>query len=155
MLAVSLVAASSASGQVTILIDNGDAPGVGFNDATPVAPVGGNTGTTLGQQRLNAFQFAANIWGATLNSGVPITIRANWASLSCTSTTAVLGQANSFATKRNFPNAPFTNTLYTDALANALAGTDLDPNNPEITAQFNSNLGNPGCLDGTHFYLGL
>ena len=79
MLAVSLVAASSASGQATILIDNGDAPGVGFNDATPVAPVGGNNGTTLGQQRLNAFQFAANIWGATLTSGPTITVRAHWA----------------------------------------------------------------------------
>src|SRR5256885_13029941 len=85
--------ASSAFGAATIVIQNGDAAGVGFNDTTPVAPVGFNTGTTLGQQRLNAFQFAANIWGATLNSSAPITIRADWQALSCSTNSAVLGSA--------------------------------------------------------------
>ena len=66
---------SSAFGAATIVIQNNDAAGVGFNDPTPVAPIGGNPGTTLGQQRLNAFQFAANIWGATLNSSSPITVK--------------------------------------------------------------------------------
>ena len=28
-----------------------DGPAVGFNDPTPAAPVGGNTGTTIGSQR--------------------------------------------------------------------------------------------------------
>lgn len=60
---VVLSLSSSAFGAATIVIQNGDAAGVGFNDTTAVAPIGGNTGTTLGQQRLNAFQFAANIWG--------------------------------------------------------------------------------------------
>ena len=48
------------------------------------------------------------------------------------------------------------------ALANKLAGTDLvtavdDPAGlgAEIAANFNSNLGNPGCLTGVPFYLGL
>src|SRR6185436_6285672 len=85
--------APSAFGAATIVIQNNDAAGVGFNDPTPVAPVGGNPGTTLGQQRLNAFQFAANIWGATLNSNATITVKADWVSLSCTQTTAVLGSA--------------------------------------------------------------
>ena len=35
----------------TIVVDNLDLPGEGFNDPTPAVPVGGNTGTTLGQQR--------------------------------------------------------------------------------------------------------
>src|SRR5262249_1199907 len=47
----------------TIVVVNADGPGEGFNDATPVAPVGGNTATTLGGQRLNVFQYAADIWG--------------------------------------------------------------------------------------------
>jgi len=64
----------SSSAAATITVQNNDAAGVGFNDPTPVAPVGNNFGTTLGQQRMNAFQFAANIWAATLNSGPPITI---------------------------------------------------------------------------------
>ena len=74
----------------TIVIVNNNAAGVGFNDTTPVAPVGGNTGTTLGQQRLIAFQAAASIWGATLDSNVTIVIRSQFTALTCTATTATL-----------------------------------------------------------------
>jgi hypothetical protein len=155
--ALFVFAASShdAHGAATIIIQNADSANTGFNDQTPAAPVGGNTGTTLGQQRLNAFQFAANIWGATINSSVPITIRASWAALPCDATTATLGQATSVGMFRDFPNAPVPNTWYTGALANALSGTDLAPGSAEISAQFNSNLGNASCLDGSGFYLGL
>jgi len=154
MLAVSLVAASSASGQSTIVILNNDAAGVGFNDPTPVSPVGGNTGTTLGEQRLNAFQFAASIWGQTLNSGPTITIRASWEPLGCTATTATLGSAGTTSLRQNFPNAPFANTWFPAALANALAGNDSSVN-PEIGARFNINIGTSGCLQNKSWYLGL
>ena len=91
-LVVGLIASSTAFGSATIVIENGDPVGVGFNDTTPVAPVGGNSGTTLGQQRLNAFQFAASIWGATLTSGPTITIHATWEALSgCTASAGPLG----------------------------------------------------------------
>ncbi|MBV9927081.1 MAG: hypothetical protein JOZ96_18830 [Acidobacteria bacterium] len=153
--AVAVAAARDARAAATIVIQNNDAAGVGFNDPTPAAPVGGNNGTTVGEQRRNAFQFAANLWGATIRSDVPITIAASWASLPCTSTTATLGSAGSQGIFRDFTGAPVAGTWYSAALANALAGRDLNPSQPEITAQFNSNLGNPGCLDGTHFYLGL
>src|SRR5664279_3559351 len=48
---VAAVAFSSlqANAAATLVIVNNDAPNVGFNDPTPVAPVGGNSGTTLGQ----------------------------------------------------------------------------------------------------------
>jgi hypothetical protein len=153
-----MAASHNAFGAATIVIQNNDASNVGFNDPTPVSPVGNNTGTTLGQQRLNAFQFAANIWGATINSSVPITISAKWTALSCTSTGATLGSTSAASIWSGFPNAPFANTWYPAALANALSGSNLDttnPNNPQINTQFNVNLGNTGCLDGTHFYLGL
>src|SRR5712691_6915599 len=88
---VILVVSSSAFGAATIVIQNNDPAGTGFNDPTPVAPVGGNPGTTLGQQRLNAFQLAANIWGATLVSNTTITVGADWQPLSCSSSSAVLG----------------------------------------------------------------
>ena len=153
-LAVIVAASTDAFGAATIVILNNDSAGVGFNDTTPVNPVGNNSGTTLGQQRLNAFQFAANLWGATLNSNVTITIRASWAPLTCTSTTATLGSAGTVSIFRNFPNAPVQDTWYSAALAHALSGQDLSAS-PEINARFNSNLGNTGCLDGTHFYLGL
>jgi hypothetical protein len=151
-----MVAFSSATfAAATIVIQNNDATGVGFNDPTPVAPVGGNPGTTLGQQRLNAFQFAANIWGATLTSNATITVKADWQALSCTTSTAVLGSAGAASIWRDFSGAPFNNTWYSAALANALTGVDLDTGEQEINAHFNINLGNPGCLDGLLFYLGL
>src|SRR5436309_222932 len=73
----------AARAAVTIVIQNTAAPGVGFNDPTLAVPVGGNPGTTLGQQRLNVFQGAANIWGANLNAVPTIVIDAAWAALSC------------------------------------------------------------------------
>ncbi len=150
-----LLYASTSFGAATIVIQNNDPAGVGFNDATATAPVGGNPGTTLGEQRLNAFQAAANIWGATLTSNQTITIAATWEALSCSSNSAVLGSAGSIALFRNFPNAPFTDFWYGGALANKLAGSDLDTTSADIRARFNVNLGNTGCLDGVHFYLGL
>jgi hypothetical protein len=139
----------------TIVINNVNAAGVGFNDPTPAAPVGGNPGVTIGQQRLNAFTYAANIWGACLQSAVTIVIRAQMTPLTCTPTGAVLGSAGTTEVFRDFAGAPLPGTWYPKALANALFGTDLDAANPDISANFNSNLGNPGCLTGTFFYYGL
>jgi len=157
LLAAAVVALSStqAYAAATIVILNGDAPGVGFNDTTPVAPVGGNPGTTLGQQRLNAFQYAANIWGATLVSTTTITVRATWEPLTCSANSAVLGSAGSNGIWRDFSGATFPGTWYSSALANALTGVDLNVPSHEINARFNVNLGNPDCLTGSPFYLGL
>src|SRR5256885_12010971 len=133
---------SASARAATIVIQNADVgTGKGFDDATPMSPVGNNTGTTLGQQRLNVFQFAANIWGATLNSSVTITIRANWTSLGCPSNEPVpLGQAGTVGLFGNFPNAPQLNTWHSGAQANALSGKDLNTNQPDITATFNSDI---------------
>jgi hypothetical protein len=146
--------ASASFAAATIVILNNDPAGVGFNDATPVAPVGGNTGITVGQQRLLAFQSAASKWGATLNSTVTITIKAQWTALTCTATTAVLGSAGAVSIYRDFAGAPFSATWYGEALADHITGIDEDVK-PEINANFNINLGNAGCLTGTPFYLGL
>lgn len=151
---VVLFMSSSAFGAATIVILNNDAAGVGFNDTTPVAPVGGNNGTTLGQQRLIAFQAAADIWGLTLISAPTITIRAQWTALSCDANSAVLGSAGTINIFSDFPGAPFSGTWYGGALANKLNGADLN-GNPEINANFNINLGNSNCLAGSPFYLGL
>src|ERR1043166_6778466 len=149
--AFAFASAHSATAATSVILNN-DSAGVGFNDPTPVSPVRNNTGTTLGQQRLNAFQFAANIWGATLNSSVTITIRANWASLGCSASSGTLGAAGTVSLFSNFQNAPQANTWYPGALANALAGSDQNPNSPEIKAQFNTDLGQSTCLGGTPFY---
>ena len=51
--ALAMLCSAGSWAAATITIVNGDPAGVGFNDPTPVAPVGGNTGTTLGAQRLS------------------------------------------------------------------------------------------------------
>ncbi len=144
-----------AHGAATITIINGDPAGVGFNDPTIVAPVGGNPGTTLGAQRLNAFQAAANKWGATLTSSVAISVLSTFEALTCTATGAVLGSAGATEVFRDFTGVAFTGTWYPFALANKLTGTNIDPANAQIRARFNINLGQPGCLTGIFFYLGL
>jgi hypothetical protein len=156
-LALALSAWGSAQAAATITIINTNAPGVGFNDPTPAAPVGGNSGTTLGQQRLIAFQRAADIWGATLTSSVPIRIDAAFIPLDCTANGAVLGAAGAVEIFSDFPNAPRANTWYPGALASKIAGADVTtPDMPHIQARFNSRLGLfPDCLPGTGFYLGL
>lgn len=152
-LAVLLSPATWAAATITIV--NGDPAGVGFNDPRPATPVGGNTGTTLGAQRLNVFQAAASIWGATLDSSVPIRVLATWEALPCSDTGAVLGSAGALQVFANFTGAPQTNAWYGEAETNKLLGIDADPDLPEIRARFNVNLGEPGCLSGSPFYLGL
>ncbi|MEO8370074.1 MAG: hypothetical protein ABI806_12815 [Candidatus Solibacter sp.] len=134
---------------------NGDPAGVGFNDATIVAPVGGNAGTMLGQQRLIAFQAAANTWGATLTAVPIIRVQATWEALTCTATGAVLGSAGALEIFRDFTGAPLAGHWYGKALTAKLFGADPDPATPDIRARFNVNLGNAGCLTGIFFYLGL
>lgn len=147
--------AATANAAATIVIVNGDPAGVGFNDPTAAAPVGGNPGTTLGQQRLNAFQAAANKWGATLTSAATIRILSTFEPLTCTSTGAVLGSAGATEVFRDFPGAPIASTWYSKAETGRLFGSDPDPATADIRARFNVSLGNTGCLDGVFWYLGL
>jgi len=141
-LVVALSAGVVSAGPAQLVIVNINAPGVGFNDPTPAAPVGGNTGTTLGEQRLIAFQYAASIWSARLDSSVPIRIRAQFTPLGA----GVLGSAGPVQVFRDFPNAPLAGTWYHVALANKLAGVDLSPASDDINANFSTNF---------NFYLGL
>ena len=122
---VSATACSAAFAAATLVIINNDAAGEGFNDPTAVAPVGSNTGTTLGQQRLNAFSYAANIWGAKLDSPQTINILANFDPLTCTATGAVLGSAGPRFIYSDFPGAILPGTWYHSALADKLANDDL------------------------------
>src|SRR5690349_23105160 len=91
---------AAASAHITVV--NVDGPNEGFNDPTPAAPVGGNPGTTVGQQRLIAFQYAADVWGSILDSSVPIYIQSAFDPLPCTETSAVLGSAGTIQAWGNF-----------------------------------------------------
>lgn len=153
LLSLGLAISSAVPAAATIAIVNLDGPGEGFNDPTPATPVGGNPGTTIGQQRLFVFQRAAELWSARLGSPVPIQVGANFDPLLCTPTQAILGRAGPVAVERDFPNAPRAATWYAIAQANALAGQDLAPDSFELTATFNSQVGSPGC--GFRWYYGV
>jgi len=151
-----LLLAAGPGGAVNFTIANGDGAGEGFNDPTPIAPVTGNAGTTVGQQRLNVFMAAAAYWSNRLSSTVTITVQARMDPLFCSPTVGILGAAGAADFFANFPNAPRLNTWYPSALANAFAGSDLDPTSPEIVAQFNSRVGtDPSCLTGFNWYYGI
>ncbi len=150
-----LVLAAGPAGAATITIVNNDSAGEGFNDPSPADPVGGNTGTTLGEQRLILFEAAADQWGALVESDVEILVSAQFNPMTCDAGGAILGSCGSTYILRDFPNAPFANTWYSAATANALAGSDQD-GRTDITAQFSSTVDDdPDCLGGHGWYYGL
>jgi len=128
-LVVVVTLSSTAFAQAKVKIVNGDGPGEGFNDPTPAAPVAGNKGKTVGEQRQIAFQYAANIWGANLPAIGDFQIRvfSRFNPLTCTATSAVLGSAGAITVFSDFPGATFPATWYGSALSNKLAGFDLFP----------------------------
>jgi hypothetical protein len=140
---------------VTISIINADAAGTGLNDPTPASPVGGNPGTTIGQQRLNAFKEAARIWGQILPGNVEIRDEVSFLPLDCSSTSAVLEQAGPTYVEADFANAPLAGTWYVVAEANQFAGQELEPGESHMITNVNSQLGQAGCLDGWSFYYGF
>lgn len=158
-LAMLALAAHQANAQqiaTDIVIVNNDGPGEGLNDPTPAAPVGGNTGRTLGEQRLVVFEAAARVWESVLVSAVPIEVSAQFDELFCTAETAVLGSAGPNSAFSDFPGARLANTIYVGAQANQQAGVDLDPEDPDLRARFNSLIGtDPDCLGGASFHLGI
>jgi len=86
---------------------------------------------------------------------------ANFDPLDCTATGAVLGSAGSSFVFRNFgsvglaPGPVGANLWHPSALADKRAGVELNPGERDMRARFNVNLGNPGCLTGIGWYLGL
>lgn len=155
LLALALAGGLAQAANITIV--NGNLPGEGFNDPTPVAPVGGNMGTTLGQQRLIAFSHAANIWGASLNSAADIRILASFLPMPCSANSAVLAAAGTTYIFAEFANSPHWESWYPAALASKIVGADLlEPDEQHIEANFNSRLGLASdCLPGSPYYLGL
>ncbi len=150
-----LAGALPASAADVVLV-NLDPPGTGLNDPTPATPVGGNPGTTLGEQRTNVYLLAAQIWGDTLDSNVPIFVGATFQPLPCSPTGGVLGAAGPTYVFNNFPNAGFADTWYVSAEADALADAQL-VNDIDIISFFNSDIddNDPACLTGRTWYYGF
>jgi len=89
-----------------------------------------------------AFQYAVDIWSGLITSDVPIIINATWEDLPGNA----LGSAGANGLYYNFGGAPANNVLYPSPLADKLAGSDLEPGEADISANFDS---------GTNWYYGL
>lgn len=168
-LALTLLLATNSFGGAVIIINNVDDPGLGLNDPTPVAPVGGNPGTTLGAQRLNVLQRGADIWAATKNLTVDVILQATFQDRGftpCTPTSGVLGAAGTINIFSDFPGQIWRATWYHGALTNRQVGVDVTPGPPdpgflvppfndEIVVFLNPNLDTASCLTGIPWYYGF
>lgn len=146
-------AASAEAAPITIV--NLDKEGVGFNDPTPALPIGGNLGVTIGQQRLQAFERAAEIWGRSIVGDQEIRIGASFRALSCTTYTGVVGAAGATSAYKDFLGARKADTWYPAALADHLAGQDLFEDEPDVIAYFNSRIGESDCMYNSGWYYGF
>lgn len=159
----SAFAAPAAAGDIRVVnLDLGTKQGL--DDPTPALPVGDNPGTTRGQQALIVFQFAADLWGAALQSKVPVINTATFTPLACEASSGVLGSSGTnevFSFNAPAPAGAQPAVWYHSALADALAGSDASTENgspvdtPDIISRFNSKLGSPGCLETSGWYFGL
>ena len=128
----------------TITIINNDGPNEGLNDPTPMTPIDGNDGTTLGEQRMIVLQFAADFLETIINSNIEIKIEASFDPL----TPGFIGMANMVSWElENYPNTtlPFHSTYYPQALANHFYGYDRQPQKNDMAIQLNSNYANNLC----------
>ncbi len=80
-------------------------------------------------------QASIDVWAANFESKVPIYIEATWGR---SSSFSILGSARPGSYFSNFNGAPDASLWYPSALANALAGKDLDGDNPEMIITVNS-----------------
>ena len=147
----------SSANAADFFLVNLDPPGSGLNDPTPAAPLPDNPGTTIGEQRVNVYLAALDIWADTLESAVPIFVGATFQPLNCSATGGVLGAAGTTFIFRDFPGSedkPMT--WHHSALADAIVGEDLAPGEIDVISFFNSDIDdNPDCLTGTTWYYGL
>jgi len=142
-----------------LLRDLGWPPGsanvqLGFNDG----PASGFNDPTLGPQRRNAIEAAAQIWSQRLGSSVTIHVEVRFSALPCSTSGGTLAQAGPDFIAADFAGAPLSGTWYPAALAEALAGRELaapDGVDSELSLTFNSRI-DEGCLGGgSSYYYGL
>ncbi len=154
LLGIGLASMPLAASAATVTLINADSPGVGLNDPTPRAPEGGNSGTTLGGQRMIALQHVAETWGSKLVSSVPITIQVSFPDVDfgcAVNPNDFVYLAYSGPTAYYNGNAPLPEHpyVYPVALRNAIVGTAADPSTPNIVVRFSPKLDSTAnCLPG-------
>ena len=86
-----------------------------------------------------AVQAAIDIWSDNWSSSVPVNVVANFVP---EGTSGILASASPVNFFHNFTGAPDSTLWYASAMANAIAGKDLDPSSPEISININSTMAN-------------
>lgn len=144
-------------------------------DSTPASPVGGNSGTTLGEQRRNAFTAAMNQVRNELPGVASLRVLACWRDLGGDANSATVASAGPLYLFRDdgvsrtaaalpvfsVPTLPSTYTWYAGTAAAQLAGTELcrlasvPCSEPDIFIQFNSAIDGNVALGNRRFWYGL
>jgi hypothetical protein len=89
-----------------------------------------------------AVERAVDIWAQSIETVVPVNIQAIWDSLPPN----ILAQSSPYEVVHDFSGAPVANRQYAIALANQLAGQDLNPAAPDMVVKF---------AEDTPWFLGL
>ena len=162
--AASCPSSSSNVGSVNSCIVDGSASNIqlnfisGFDSSVSTTPSGGNNGTTIGEQRRLAFIKAAELLANQIVSSQTIVVDASFSGLPCDASSAVLGSAGAMGSIAYeggdiLPAGALVDTFYPIALFNALENDDAAPEQADIQAEFNANLGSNFCLrDGDWYY---
>lgn len=144
--------------------DSGDGCNIApWTDGTARTPVGNNTGTTLGAQRVNALMEAARLLGSQLKSPVPIRVQACWDTLPGGGGSVTLAQAGPRDYLINEKYLPRNQTIFVATPATKLGGTGscgllggpCDATSYELRATFNSQVDTPAALGNAGFYYGF
>ena len=117
--------ASSAS--ITMLDDDGNF----FEDQTPAAPIDGNPGVTVGEQRINAVLFVKDFIESILSINAPVTVKFV---LDNTQNSSILASARPlyFYNQSFVSSLPLSLPFYPSALANQYAGYDINSSTDDI-----------------------
>lgn len=149
---ISLLLFLASSSNANIVIVNDDDPNEGLNDTTAVTPVGSNSGTTLGEQRLNVLQKAADIINGSFDIQQTVHIYFTFDPLTCSSSSGVYGQTQIPASHLDYNSQ----SIIPYALQNQLQGFDHNGSGPEVIATLNSNLDNNNdCFNNINWYYGF
>ena len=82
-----------------------------------------------------AVQAAIDVWAENFSSKVNVNVNVTWGRATNNGVLAAASSKSNFT----FPEAPDRTLYYASAMANALAGRDLDPKNPELEITITSN----------------
>jgi len=151
-LRVDVLAAIPRPAPEMVFLSSGTCDATAWSDPTPVTPIGGNSATTLGAARQNAFRHSAQLLMNQLEAPALLKFSGCWERLGIDSPTRFrLAQAGPTSIIRDSPGLERANTWYARAPATKAGGTDycrisggLICTDVDVRATFNLDVGTMG-----------